>query len=277
MSEPTDTSRDLPAHARERLKGLRTSAHSTGVFTSDFSVNEFLLVRKAGFEPIGLCVGTCVYHVGVQYGSWSKNQEMDVLSKAMYHARELAMSRMRAEATAMKADGIVGVKLTIKRLEWDDQLLEFIAIGTGVVHGEGRAGFRAHDGGPFTSDLSGQDFWSLLHSGYRPVEMVMGSCVYHVAHRGMFSTLARAGQNVELENFTAAMYEAREIAIERMQHEAAAAKAEGVVGVDIHEGSHGWQTHVIEFFAIGTAVLPLAQEIAPDKIADPIMVLSVND
>ena len=118
----------------------------------------------------------------------------------------------------------------------------------------GHPGFRAHDGGPFTSDLSGQDFWSLLHAGYRPVEMVMGSCVYHVAHRGMFSTIARAGQNVELENFTAAMYEAREIAIERMQHEAAAAKAEGVVGVDIHEGSHGWQTHVIEFFAIGTAV-----------------------
>ena len=70
---------------------------------------------------------------------------------------------------------------------------------------------------------------------------------------------------------------AREIAIERMQFEASAAKAEGVVGVDIHEGSHGWQTHVIEFFAIGTAVLPLEQEIAPEKIADPIMVLSVND
>ena len=108
----------IPLHAQERLKGLRSSAHSTGVFTSDFSVNEFLLVRKAGFEPIGLCVGTCVYHVGIQYGAWSKNQELDVLSKAMYHARELAMSRMRAEATAMGADGIVGVKLTIKRLEW---------------------------------------------------------------------------------------------------------------------------------------------------------------
>ena len=112
---------NLPVHAQERLKGLRSSVHSTGVFTSDFSVNEFLLVRKAGFEPIGLCVGTCVYHVGIQYGSWSKNQEMDVLSKAMYHARELAMSRMRAEASAMGADGIVGVKLTIKRLEWDAQ------------------------------------------------------------------------------------------------------------------------------------------------------------
>lgn len=268
---------DLPAHAQERLKGLRSSAHSTGVFTSDFSVNEFLLVRKAGFEPIGLCVGSCVYHVGIQYGNWSQNQELEVLSKAMYHARELAMSRMRAEATAMGADGIVGVKLTIKRLEWDEHLLEFIAIGTGVVHAEGHRGFRAHDGGPFTSDLSGQDFWSLLHSGYRPVEMVMGSCVYHVAHRGFLKGLNTVGRNVELENFTSALYEAREVAIERMQFEASAAKAEGVVGVDIHEGSHGWQTHVIEFFAIGTAVLPLEAEIAPEKIADPIMVLSVND
>jgi uncharacterized protein YbjQ (UPF0145 family) len=268
---------NLPPHAQERLKGLRSSAHPSGVFTSDFSVNEFLLVRKAGFEPIGLCVGSCVYQVGIQYGSWSKNQEMDVLSRAMYHARELAMSRMRAEATTMGADGIVGVELTIKRLEWDAQLLEFIAIGTGVVHGEGHKGFRAPDGGPFTSDLSGQDFWSLLHAGYRPLEMVMGSCVYHVAHRGLLSGLATLGSNVELENFTSAMYEARELAMERMQAEAAAAKAEGVVGVDIHEGSHVWQPHVIEFFAVGTAVLPLEQEIAPAQIADPIMVLSVND
>ena len=32
------------------------------------------------------------------------------------------------------------------------------------------------------------------------------------------------------------------------------AGAEGVVGVDLHEGSHNWQPHVIEFFAVGTAV-----------------------
>jgi hypothetical protein len=50
-----------------------------------------------------------------------------------------------------------------------------------------------------------------------------------------------------------------------------------VVGVDNREGTYGWHTPVIEFFAIGTAVLPLAQEIAPEKIPDPIMVLSVND
>jgi uncharacterized protein YbjQ (UPF0145 family) len=164
----------IAAHARERLKGLRDSAHSSGVFTSDFSVNEFLLVRKAGFEPIGLCVGTCVYHVRIQYAGWKRNQELDAVSEAMYHARELAMSRMRSEATAMGADGIVGVKLTIKRLEWDEHLLEFIAIGTSVVHGDGHRGFRAHDGGPFTSDLSGQDFWAPERIA-DPI-MVLSSC-----------------------------------------------------------------------------------------------------
>ena len=48
-----------------------------------------------------------VYHVGLQVGRWSKNQEMDVLSQAMYHARELAMTRMEAEADVLGADGIV--------------------------------------------------------------------------------------------------------------------------------------------------------------------------
>ena len=97
------------------------------------------------------------------------------------------------------------------------------------------------------------------------------------SHRGILAGVASMGRNVELENFTSAMYEAREIAVERMQFEAGAAQAEGVVGVDIHEGSHVWKPHVIEFFAIGTAVVQLEQEIAPAKIADPVMVLSVND
>jgi uncharacterized protein YbjQ (UPF0145 family) len=267
----------LPPHALERLRGLRSKGNPSGVFTSDFSVNEFLLVRKAGFEPIGLCVGSCIYHVGIQYGSWSKNQEMDVLSQAMYHARELAMTRMREEATDMGADGLVGVQLTVKRLPWDEHVLEFVAIGTGVVHAEGSLGFKGPKGAPFTSDLSGQDFWTLLQAGYRPLEMVMGSCVYHVAHRGFLKSLGQVGQNVELTNFSQALYDAREIAMERLQHEAADAGAEGVVGVDLHEGNHNWEPHVIEFFAVGTAVVPIAGASHASQLPDPQLVLSVNN
>jgi uncharacterized protein YbjQ (UPF0145 family) len=267
---------NIPQHALERLKGLRSAGNPGGVFTSDFSVNEFLLVRKAGFEPVGLCVGSCIYHLGVQYGRWTKNEELTTISQAMYHARELAMSRMRAEAKDMGADGIVGVRLEVKRLEWDEHVLEFVAIGTGVVHAQGHSGFKGPNGDPFTSDLSGQDFWTLLHAGYRPLEMVMGSCVYHVAHRGVFSAMANSMRNVELINFSQALYDAREIAMERMQDEAHRAGAEGVVGVDLHEGNHGWGSHVIEFFAIGTAVMPIGAEIDPSTIPDPALVLSVN-
>jgi uncharacterized protein YbjQ (UPF0145 family) len=84
----------------------------------------------------------------------------------------------------------------------------------------------------------------------------MGSCVYHVAHQSMRQSLRQIGQNVELANYTQALYDARELAMERMQAEALEAKAEGIVGVDLHERSHGWGSHVIEFFAIGTAIIP---------------------
>lgn len=273
----TVPSAQIPDFAKKRLHELRSQAHPSAVFTSDLSVNEFLLIRKAGFEPIGLCVGSCIYHVGIQYGSWSKNQELETLSQAMYHARELAMSRMREEAKQMGADGIVGVRLEINRPEWDENVLEFIAIGTGIVHGEHQKVFRAHDGGPFTSDLSGQDFYTLLMSGYRPIEMVMGSCVYHVGRRGFMNALKQAGQNVELEQFTQAMYTARELAMERMQNEAQTAKAEGVIGTDIQESSHRWQSHVIEFFAVGTAISPIShEEIRREDIPAPSFVLAVN-
>ena len=46
------------------------------IFTSDLTVNEFLLVREAGFRPLGLVLGSSIYHVGIQVGRWWKNQEL---------------------------------------------------------------------------------------------------------------------------------------------------------------------------------------------------------
>src|SRR5437762_14012610 len=159
---------DLPVHARERLSIMRGDATHRGLFTSDLSVNEFLLVREAGFDPVGLVLGSSIYHIGYQRANWKQNQEMDVLTQAMYHARELAMARMEEEANELGADGIVGVRLDVSRYEWGVDLAEFIATGTAVKHREGVV-HRAPNGRPFTSDLTGQDFWTLLSAGYRPL------------------------------------------------------------------------------------------------------------
>src|SRR5438477_2200441 len=154
----TDTNTlGIPEDAMRRLQEMRPG-QPTALFTSDLSVNEFLLVREAGFTPLGLVLGSSIYHVGIQMGRWSKNQELDVLSQAMYHARELAMSRMEAEADQLGADGIVGVRLNVGFYEWGQGLAEFVAIGTAVKADKGS--YRTPNDKPFTSDLSGQDFWT---------------------------------------------------------------------------------------------------------------------
>src|SRR6266436_6668606 len=118
----------VPQDAIKRLAEL-TPGKAGGIFTSDLSVNEFLLVREAGFRPLGLVLGSSIYHVGFQMGRWNKNQELETLSQAMYHARELAMGRMEAEADMLGADGIVGVRLEIEFKEFGNDVAEFIAIG----------------------------------------------------------------------------------------------------------------------------------------------------
>ncbi len=264
----------VPAEAVARLQHNRAGA-AGAVFTSDLSVNEFLLVRESGFRPLGFVLGTSVYHIGFQFGNWSQNMELDVLSQAMYHARELAMSRMEAEAHALGADGVVGVQLHVRRKEWGDDIAEFLAIGTAVIADEPppTGTWRDNRGLPFTSDLSGQDFWTLLQSGYAPVGLVMGTCVYHVAHQRMGQMWRNAGRNVEIPQFTQALYDARELAMARMQAEASARGAEGVVAFQLAEHNHVWGYHTTEFFAFGTAVRPLR----PDHVlAPPGLVIALN-
>jgi len=166
-----------------------------GVFSSDLSVSEYVLLGEAGFEPLGFVVGSSIYHVGLQVGRWSQNQELQVLSQAMYSARELAMLRMRVEATHLGADGIVGVQLKMQMYAWGQDVLEFVATGTAVKATAGNGVHRAPDGQAFTSDLSAQDFFRLLAAGAVPVAFVLGTCVYHIADQSAMQALRQTGQN----------------------------------------------------------------------------------
>jgi len=265
----------LPEDAMRRLAEMKPG-QATSLFTSDLSVNEFLLVREAGFRPLGLVLGSSIYHVGFQFGRWSKNQELETLTQAMYHARELAMTRMEAEAELLGADGVVGVRLDIEFKEFGNDLAEFIAIGTAVKADDPppTGTWRNLHHKPFTSDLSGQDFWTLVQAGYAPLGMVMGSCVYHVAHQRFWQAMGNIGQNAEIPQFTEALYDARELAMTRMQAEAEALSAEGIVGVQLLSLPHRWGGHTTEFFAIGTAVRPLRDDHVIDR---PQLVLPLSD
>ena len=67
-------------------------------------------------------------------------------------------------------------------------------------------------------------------------------------------TLKQMGRNVEMPQWTQAYYEARELAMTRMQSEAERDGGTGIVGVQFSVSEWVWGPHTLEFFVIGTAV-----------------------
>lgn len=229
-------------------------AESGRLFTSDLSIDEFVLLESAGFEPLGLVMGTSVYHVGIQTASIRQSTEIQVLTSAMYNVRENAMARMQAEADALHADGIVGVRLEWRPHGASPEHIEYLAIGTAVRFTAKPGAYRRPDGRAFSSHLSGQDLFKLSQAGYAPVAFTLGNCVYHVAVQGFMQTLKQMGRNVEMPQWTQAYYEARELAMTRMQSEAERDGGTGIVGVQFSVSEWVWGPHTLEFFVIGTAV-----------------------
>jgi uncharacterized protein YbjQ (UPF0145 family) len=225
-------------------------------FTSDLTIDEVLLIEEIGFEPVDLVMGSTYYHTGWQFAPWSQNMELGDATRMMAWARRAAMQRLMEQVHQVGADGVVGMRLEIER---EGHNAEFTAIGTAVRRrGNDREKWRTPKNQPFSSALSGVDFWALVRAGFRPISMVCGVCVYHVARQTLGGWFQTVNQNCEMPAFTQALYDARELAMERMQYEAQeAGGAAGVVGVSVEESSHGWDSHIIEFSALGTSILPI--------------------
>jgi uncharacterized protein YbjQ (UPF0145 family) len=92
----------------------------------------------------------------------------------------------------------------------------------------------AEAGKVWTSDLSVSEFALLDAAGFRPLEFVMGSSVYHIGWQQQ-----NLRQSVELQVLSQAMYTARYNAMGRMLAEAAQVGADGVVGTRLTFRQHG--------------------------------------
>jgi uncharacterized protein YbjQ (UPF0145 family) len=234
-------------------------AEAERFFTSDLSVAEFTLLEHNGFEAVELVMGVSVFHVGFQPGRGMQAGEYQVLSQAMYTARMNAISRLVAETVKVGGDGVVGVKLGYRAHSVD--ALEFTAIGTAVRRGDGTgAAYRQRSGAPFTSHLDVKELYQLLNVGWCPVSFVLGTCVYHIAVQGLMQTMRQVGQNIELPQWTQGFYDARELAMTRLQAEGERDGAQGVVGVQVTTSEWVWGGHTLEFFVSGTSVRRISDQ-----------------
>ncbi len=116
----------------------------------------------------------------------------------------------------------------------------------------------------FTSDLSPNELLLTRQCGFEPLGQVMGSSVYHV---GWYSGPGWQPYNGELGVLTQAYYDARHLAMNRLQQEAKLLGATGVLGVRLKEGNFDSGEGMIEFAAVGTVVREInAPPLAPNAL-----------
>lgn len=263
----------LPVQAVRRLEETRRHPES---FTSDLSVDEFLLVKEAGLQPITQVMGSSIYHVGFQSGmQWGLggSQELQTITQAMNHARALALGRLEQEARLVEAEAVVGVRVRRGEYDWGTDHVEFHTVGTAVRVREQEPG-----GPPVLTNLSGQDFWKLTREGYRPMGIVAASTAYYVVAgwaNQMANTWFGGQSNQELQDFTAGLYRARHLVMDRVHRQAREMGAAGVVGVVIErserpveiEGNQTRRTDLIfTFHVVGTAIAEPSGDQAPGAI-----------
>ncbi|MGZ4484163.1 MAG: heavy metal-binding domain-containing protein [Nocardioidaceae bacterium] len=260
--------RGLPPIATRRL----ARAADSGVATSLLSVPAATSLAGCGFRPVGEVMGCIVQHIGwagygcgyagfgasmfgpstVTSGGPSRWAGLGPYVKALYHGWDTALTRMLAEADALGADGVVGVRLTETRLDAGGNH-EFLAIGTGV-RGDGET--RAAR--PFATDLDGQDLAKLLHGGWAPTGIAVGisAAVRHDDYRTL--SQARSWSNAEISGYTELVSAVRHDA--RAQLEQRAARLGGEAGlvsemslsVWEHEQGEGHRDHYARATVTGT-------------------------
>ena len=125
----------LPVNAEERLREMHGRAD---FFTSDLSVNEFVLAADDGIRPLGQVMGSTIYHVGWQYTPMYISGELTTLTQAQTQARKLALSRLQQEAKLLGAHGVIGVRLERKDAGVGREPAGMDGARHGRCHGQGR-------------------------------------------------------------------------------------------------------------------------------------------
>jgi len=278
----------LPLAAQERIEELR---EGKSAWTSDLSVSEMAAIQHAGFEPVGMVMGSSVYRIAAQwgyttvyglggatgggrvrtypcphgfygYGVGSEhrtgyNWEHRFYEAGITETRNAALRRILEEAHGLGAHGVVGVRILRRHLEGVGNSLEFTCIGTAVRR---RGGPKLRS--PFMSHLDGVAFSKLLHGGYVPVALVMGIGAMEIDPGCGTEWALRSWSNTRIQQISDGIEEARMLGINHLEAEVATVDADGAVGVETDLSTYelGGESMLVELFLLGTAVRRYAKE-----------------
>src|SRR4029078_443828 len=126
--------------------------------------------------------------------------------------RHLAHERTANEARAVGANAVVGIETRTMRFQGVHEMLMLGTASThpalaeqmslsspdSTLHSEGQPANAPHvvyPMQPVTSDLTNEEMWNLIHIGYMPLKLVLGTAVYSL---GVVSGLKAALSSMTL-------------------------------------------------------------------------------
>lgn len=124
---------------------------------TDLSMPHYALLRNAGYAPVGVVASTSVFYIvpgsrtrrlTTGWQRFQPNQELTDFTQGIYEARENALARASAQASALGAGGLVGMSIEhdvdVREVEQnnvsrEDLIVTFHVLGTAIApHGEHR-------------------------------------------------------------------------------------------------------------------------------------------
>ena len=249
----------IPPYVRERIQEQKAGEYP---WTSDLSVNEWLMLKQYRLQPLGMVMGSSIYHIGYSAssfsGSWGSGS-IPVIEHALLEGRRLALQRMKQEAQLMGAHAVVGVRLNNHLPDINSHETEFTAFGTAVVlEGENPPAE------PLLCTVSASDFIKLVHAGAIPISLGLGVSAYYQYTTRNAQWQTNSWSNQEVRTFTESVYATRHAAMQRLQQQVRQVGGTGVLAhetslsvheVEVERGENDERTdHILEFVAIGTIV-----------------------
>jgi uncharacterized protein YbjQ (UPF0145 family) len=239
-------------------------------------------LQRVGLQPVGEVMGCVVEHIGWQgYGcgmysgfgggggfggyGYSPTQVSgggfgyggyEPYVQAIRFGYEQSLNRLLLEASALGADGIVGIRWTQQRLD-DAGNREFVALGTAV-----RASSATRPARLFSTDLSGEDVTKMLLAGWVPTGLALGISVAirHDDYYTRAQASAWSSSNQEVTGYTELVSQVRSAARQEFQRSAARRGGDAAIvsGMTLNvweiEPSDNHRDHIAEAAVFGTSI-----------------------
>jgi uncharacterized protein YbjQ (UPF0145 family) len=202
-----------------------------------------------GYTPGDLLVGNSVFSMGF-LGSLGSNiktmvgGELTQYTNMIAAGRRLSLNRFEQELQQAGGSGAAGVT---SELIFHPGNVEFLTVGSTVHRVDGQPSPS------FTTSADAQELFCQWDAGYTPNGFVFGNVAYSIGiGRGITGAIRQLAKG-EVKQYSDIFNTTRNLALERIQQEAASAGANSVIGIRTNILPIGEQTGVQEMVMVGTA------------------------